>query len=299
MSYPHKSVLLNETLEIFKDKPLKVFIDATLGAGGHSEAIFHAHPELKKLIGIDQDQEAIAIAKERLKQAPLHIIYNNFAKAPLEKADGILADIGVSSMQLDRPEKGFSFRFEGPLDMRMDASNPVNAANIVNEWEERDLARLFRDYGEEKRFRDAARAIVKNRPFNTTKELHACLEKALYNPKLKIDPATRVFQALRIQVNDELNVLKAFIPRAIEALNPGGVLAIITFHSLEDRIVKHMFRDFASDKVSTSGIGGMFLEKIPEVKLLTRGIVASDDEIRLNPRSRSATLRAVEKLETS
>lgn len=299
MAYPHKSVLLNETLEIFKDKSLKVFIDATLGAGGHSEALFEAHPEMEKLIGIDQDEEAIAIAKERLKSAPLQIIYNNFSKAPLEKADGILADIGVSSMQLDRPEKGFSFRFEGPLDMRMDASNPVTAAQIVNEWEERDLAILFRDYGEERRYRDAARAIVKNRPFHTTKELHAVLEKALFNPKLKIDPATRVFQALRIQVNDELNVLKLFIPKAIEALNPGGVLAIITFHSLEDRIVKHMFRDFASDKVSTSGIGGMFLEKIPEVKLLNRGIVATDEEIRLNPRSRSATLRAVEKLGTS
>lgn len=298
MAYPHKSVLLHETLELFKDKPLKVFIDATLGAGGHSEALFQAHPEMEKLIGIDQDVEAISIAKERLKEAPLKIIYSNFATAPLEKADGILADIGVSSMQLDRPEKGFSFRFEGPLDMRMDANNPLTAAQIVNEWEERELARLFREYGEEKRFRDAARAIIKNRPFHTTKELHACLEKALYNPKLKIDPATRVFQALRIQVNDELNVLKAFIPKAIAALNPGGILAIITFHSLEDRIVKHMFRDYASDKVSTSGIGGMFLEKKPEVRLLNRGIVANDEEIRLNPRSRSATLRAVEKLET-
>lgn len=296
MSYPHKSVLLEEVLEVFKDQAITTFIDATLGAGGHSEALLKNHPEIKKLIGIDQDLEAIKIAKERLKNYPVEIIHSNFSTAKLPKSNGILADLGVSSMQLDQAERGFSFMRDGPLDMRMNQKQELTAALIVNEWDERDIAVIIRDYGEEKRWKEAARAIVRNRPFHTTLELAAVLKKALYNPKKKIDPSTQVFQALRIRVNDELEVIKTFIKRALDSLEVGGRLAIITFHSLEDRIVKHTFRDLAQDKVTTKGLGGLFLPKVPEVKILTpKGIIASDDEIQLNPRSRSAKLRAVEK----
>lgn len=296
MSFPHQSVLLNEVVDLFKDKQLKIFIDATLGAGGHSIELLRGHPEVKKWIGIDQDIDALNIAKERLKGFPVEFINENFSKASLPSTDGILADLGVSSMQFDQPEKGFSFRFEGPLDMRMDRRRELTAEIIVNEWEENELIRIFREYGEEQKAKFAARAIIKNRPFYTTTELHDCLEKVLYNPRLKINPATKVFQALRIAVNDELEVIKTFIPKAVEALNKGGRLAIITFHSLEDRIVKQTFQDLASDKVSTSGLGGLFLEKEPVVKLINKGIGPTEEEIKLNPRARSARLRCVEKL---
>lgn len=295
--HPHISVLLSEVLEVFKDQSITTFIDATLGAGGHSEAILKNHPEIKKLIGIDQDLNAIKIAKERLKEWPVEIIHSNFSTTKLPQADAILADLGVSSMQLDQAERGFSFMREGPLDMRMNQTQALTAEVIVNEWDEKDLARIIRDYGEEKRWKEAARAIVRNRPFHTTLELAALLKKTLFNPKKKIDPSTQVFQALRIAVNDELGVIERFLKRAMEALNPKGRLAIITFHSLEDRIVKHAFRELALDKVSTKSLGpGLFLSKDPEVKILTpKGIIASEQEILLNPRSRSAKLRAVEK----
>jgi 16S rRNA (cytosine1402-N4)-methyltransferase len=296
MSFPHQSVLLNEVVDLFKDKQLKIFIDATLGAGGHSIELLKGHPEVKKWIGIDQDIDALNIAKERLKDFPVEYKNVNFSQATLPNTDGILADLGVSSMQFDQAEKGFSFRFEGPLDMRMDRRRELTAEIIVNEWEEKELVRIFKEYGEEQKAKFAARAIIKGRPFYTTTELHDCLQKVLYNPRSKINPATKVFQALRIAVNDELEVIKQFIPKAIAALNKGGRLAIITFHSLEDRIVKQSFQDLASDKVTTSGLGGLFLEKEPLVKLINKGIGPTEEEIRLNPRARSARLRCVEKL---
>jgi 16S rRNA (cytosine1402-N4)-methyltransferase len=301
MSYPHKSVLYDEVLEAFQERPIRYFIDGTLGAGGHSEGILKAHPEIILLTGYDQDEQALSIAEERLKpfKDKLKTIHSNFSKIK-GPADGILVDLGVSSMQLDQAEKGFSFMKDGPLDMRMNKQDPLTAAEILNTWPEADIARVFRDYGEEKKWRRAAWIVVQERkikPFNRTEDLVQILEPALRNYKEKIHPLTRVFQALRIAVNRELEVLELFLPAALKALNPGGRLAVITFHSLEDRIVKHFFRQAASDKVSTEGIGGLFLEKIPEISILTsKPIIPTDEEIEINPRSRSAKLRVIEKI---
>ena len=190
---------------------------------------------------------------------------------------------------------------DGPLDMRMNPHEPLSAKVIVNEWDEASLGRIFRDYGEEKKWRKAAYAIIlarKNRSIDTTLELVAVLEPVLRDPRLKINPVTKVFQALRIAVNRELEVLETFLVQALAALSPGGRLAVISFHSLEDRIVKHFFRNAASDKVSTEGLGGgLFLDKKPEGLLIThRPIEASEEEVRANPRSRSAKLRVFEKV---
>lgn len=302
MSAPHISVLLEEVRDIFSDVHLQSFIDGTLGAGGHTEAILLSHPELKNPIGFDQDSGALRIAKERLKQWPMTFIESNFLHleaAGLSGVDGILLDLGVSSMQFDQPEKGFSFMNDGPLDMRMDPKNPLTAAEVINSWSEEQLGRIFRDYGEEKFWRRAARAVVEARgrkPIRSTKELAAVLDSL---PKMKkgLHPATLVFQALRICVNGELDVLEGVIPKAIKLLNPKGRLAIISFHSLEDRIVKNAFRHAASDKWDTSGLNGLFLDKTPEVRPVTRKpIIPTDSEIQRNPRSRSAKLRVVEKL---
>ena len=304
----HISVLLDEMLSFFKDRSLKTFVDGTLGAGGHSEAFLKTHYEIELLVGIDQDPVARAIAQEKLTpwKERIQIVSGNFSnlkahlkKLGVNKVDGIIFDLGVSSMQFDLPEKGFSFMREGPLDMRMDPTSPLTAAEIVNTWTESDLGRIFRDYGEEKYWRRAAAGIVQARlekPILTTLELADVLKKVLPYSKKGINPATLVFQALRIRVNNELQVIEDVLPAAIECLAPGGRLAIITFHSLEDRIVKNAMRTAASDKEQTSGLSGLFLDKEPTVELITRKpITPSDTEIARNPRSRSAKLRVIEK----
>jgi 16S rRNA (cytosine1402-N4)-methyltransferase len=307
--YPHLSVLCAEVLRFFSDKHLRVYLDGTLGAGGHAQAVLEAHPEIEIFLAIDQDPDAMQIAKERLKpwEGKLRLIQGNFARlrehlAGLPQVDGMLFDLGVSSMQLDRPEKGFSFMREGPLDMRMDPHESLTASLVVNTWSERELGRVFRDYGEEKRWRLAAKAIVaarEKKPIETTRELAEVLKPAFPYHKCKpgLHPLTLVFQALRICVNRELEVLEEMLPTAIAALAPGGRLGVISFHSLEDRIVKNALRFAADDKEVTSGIGGVFLDKEPQVKLLTRKpVVPSESEIGQNPRSRSAKLRFIEKL---
>ncbi|MBA3958112.1 MAG: 16S rRNA (cytosine(1402)-N(4))-methyltransferase RsmH [Parachlamydiaceae bacterium] len=309
MTTPHLSVLRNEIVESFSSCSLSYFVDGTLGAGGHSEAILETHPELKTLIGIDQDEQALEIARHRLMpwNSKVHFASGNFSQLSqilqsirLPQVNGILLDIGVSSMQLDQAEKGFSFMRNGPLDMRMNIKDPLTAAEIVNTWPEKELGRIFREYGEEKQWRSAAQAIVKARAINpilTTHALADILRPHFFWKKKGVNPLTLIFQALRICVNRELEVLEAVIPQAIEKLAPQGRLAIISFHSLEDRIVKNAFRFAASDKESTSGIGGIFLTKIPTVKLLhNRPIIPTDEEIAQNPRSRSAKLRVLEKL---
>lgn len=299
----HKSVLLNEVLWAFKDLTLNTFVDGTLGAGGHSGAILAQHPEIKQLIGIDQDPSALRLAQENL--APFkdkcRFVHANFSAlgGVAAQADGILVDLGVSSMQLDQAERGFSFRYDAPLDMRMNPDDPLSAQEIVNTWEEGALARIFRDYGEEKKWRRAAHAVVegrKKKAIETTKALVDLLEPHLYDPRSKIHPLTRVFQALRIAVNRELDVLETFLPQALKVLSPGGRLAVISFHSLEDRIVKQQFRDWASDKVSTTGLQGLFLDKDPEgVVITSKPLEAEEEEIHENPRARSARLRVFEK----
>ena len=282
----HKPVLVKEILSMF-DSKLERFIDGTLGLGGHAAAIMEAHPELKKYYGIDRDPEAIAIAKERLgeKLIAIHGSFSDMDTLVPEDVDGILLDLGVSSLQLDKAEKGFSFMREGPLNMRMNPDDPIDASHIVNSYSERDLGKIFSEYGEERKWRLAAKAIVQARKkmrIETTADLCRVLEPVLKRTG-KIHPMTRVFQALRICVNRELDVLEEVIPKAVAKLRKGGKLAIISFHSLEDRMVKIAFRHFMVEEKS--------------VRILTKKpMVADKDECRKNPRARSAKLRVLEKV---
>ena len=308
--YPHQSVLLNEVMEAFAPLKINAFVDGTLGAGGHAEALLNGHPEIGRYLGIDQDPHALALARNRLKRWEDKMLFQqgNFdhidayiKELCLPAPNAILLDLGVSSMQLDQSERGFSFMQEGPLDMRMNPDGTLTAADIVNTWSEHDLGRIFREYGEEKQWKRAAHAIVqarKQRPIVTTRDLKEILTPVLArHAKKGIHPLTLVFQALRICVNEELAVLESALPKALDALVPGGRLAVISFHSLEDRIVKTHFRLAASDKWETVGLGGLFRDKDPTVKLVNKKpIEASEEEMQRNPRSRSAKLRIAEKI---
>lgn len=309
MIIKHSPVLIEAVLHAFEEISLHVLVDGTLGAGGHASALLAKHPEIEHFIGFDQDPAALKLAESQLMpwKGKTTLIQSNFVqfddhliRMGIQSIDGMLLDLGVSSMQLDTPERGFSFSQEGPLDMRMDPDAPLTAADIVNSWPERELGLLFRDSGEEKQWKRAARAVVKARekkPILTTTQLVEILLPVLYSKKKSIHPVTLIFQALRICVNQELEKLETCLPLAIDKLSKGGRLAVISFHSLEDRVVKNLFRYEASDKESTSGIGGVFLSKEPRVRLITKKpIMASDAEVEQNPRSRSAKLRVLEKL---
>ncbi|MBS0634747.1 MAG: 16S rRNA (cytosine(1402)-N(4))-methyltransferase RsmH [Verrucomicrobia bacterium] len=281
----HISVLQDPILELFKDKKLNSFIDATLGAAGHSLAMLKAHPELTCLIGFDRDPSALEIARSLLPEGSI-LIHSNFRHLKRNvstQVDGILFDIGVSSMQLDQAARGFSFMQDGPLDMRMDSTQTFTAEDVVNSYPEDKLANVIYEYGEEHASRRIAKAIVQARRKErivTTQRLVAVIETVLPR-RGKIHPATKTFQALRIEVNAELDSLKDALDQALELLAPGGILAVISFHSLEDRIVKNHFR--AQDKEQF-----LILTKKPTI--------ASDAECRANPRSRSAKLRAIQKI---
>jgi 16S rRNA (cytosine1402-N4)-methyltransferase len=306
----HQSVLLNEMLYYFEECKIRAIVDGTLGAGGHSEALLREHPEIEILIGIDQDPDALQIARERLNPWKEKIVFaqGNFSRLGtvllenrVSEVDAVILDLGVSSMQLDRAEKGFSFQKEGPLDMRMDPLQSLTAKEIVNSWSERELGRIFRDFGEEKQWRAAARAIIRAREqkeIDTTEELTKILYPVLYKGHKKtIHPLTLVFQALRISVNRELDSLEKALPQALACLRPGGRMGIISFHSLEDRIVKNFFRYQAADKEESMGWGDIYIPKESKLKILTKKPVeASSLEIQNNPRSRSAKLRVAEKL---
>ncbi|MDP1880907.1 MAG: 16S rRNA (cytosine(1402)-N(4))-methyltransferase RsmH [Parachlamydiaceae bacterium] len=308
---PHIPVLMQQILEGFEPTSIKIMVDGTLGAGGHASAILENHPEIELFIGIDQDPEALKIAEKNLEPWKSKVIlkHGNFSQLDqilkelsIKGVDGILVDIGVSSMQLDQASRGFSFMRNGPLDMRMNPENPLTAEIVINEWSEDQLGRIFREYGEEKKWRLAANAIIqarKNQRIQTTTELVEVLKSALGQYSKKgFHPATLVFQAIRICVNKELEVLENFLPKATDYLNKDGRLAVISFHRLEDRIVKSFTRQAADDKWDTSGIGGLFQDKQPTVKLITKKpLEASEEECRLNPRSRSAKLRIIQKLE--
>jgi 16S rRNA (cytosine1402-N4)-methyltransferase len=307
---PHLSVLPLETLAIFEELEIETFVDATAGAGGHSNLILAAHPEIQRLVAIDRDADARAIARERL--APygekVSIVAGNFGRLDdhltqlgIGLVDAILMDIGVSSMQLDRESKGFSFSKEGPLDMRMDSSSSLTAAEIVNEWSEEAIAEILHNYGELPRSRDVAHAIVTERrhhPFSTTTELALRLKGKVRIPgREKIHPMTLLFQALRIAVNNELGELESALPQAIARLKPGGRLAVISFHSLEDGIVKRTFRDQAAKRISEPTHPMGWVPHEPTVEILTKKPIGpTQEECRTNPRSRSARLRAVERL---
>ncbi len=279
----HVPVLGQEVFESLAVRPGGHYLDATVGGGGHSRLILKAAPDVQ-ITAIDQDEDALASAQKILAAfgERVKFIRSNFAayKFPLKTFDGIIADLGVSSYHLDTPERGFSFRREASLDMRMDRRQSLTAADVINDWDEAELANIFFKYGEERLSRRIARRIVEKRPFHTTTELAEAIAYSV-PPKYRygrIHPATRVFQALRIVVNDELKALETFLSKAPNALVPNGRIAIISFHSLEDRMVKHSFRDSSVLRVLTK-----------------KPIESQEEEIVKNPRARSAKLRIAER----
>jgi 16S rRNA (cytosine1402-N4)-methyltransferase len=303
---PHIPVLLEPVLAYLL--PAARVIDGTLGAGGHSVALLKGGAG--EVLGLDRDPQALAIATARL--APFgeraHIAHASYADMTAQAAAlgwrsvaAILLDVGVSSMQVDTAERGFSFRHDAPLDMRFDPSDGgATAADLVNTWDEGELADIFYRYGEEPLGRKLARAIVRARPFSTTAELAAAIERAAPRRRDQhLHPATRVFQALRIAVNDELDTLAATLPRAINLLAPRGRLAVISFHSLEDRIVKEAFKLASTDCICPPKTPICVCGHKATVRPVTKKPLTADNaEIAANPRSRSAKLRVVEKLDT-
>lgn len=313
---PHLSVLYQETLDGLNLRPGKRYIDGTLGAGGHSFGILEGTAPTGQLLGLDADSTALAIAAERLKPfgERARLRQANFAKmAKVAQAEnfgpiaGIVLDLGLSSMQLDDAGRGFSFRGEGPLDMRFgDMQGDLTAAAIINQWPEAKLVKLFFELGEEPQARRLARAIVEARqqaPIETTTRLAALLERATGGhsagrTKKPLHPATRVFQALRMTVNHELESIAQGLAAAVTLLEPGGRLAVIAFHSLEDRVVKHFMQAEASDKTMLPGLpASLALTRTPTLKLITKKpLEATPAEQASNRRSRSAKLRVAEKI---
>jgi 16S rRNA (cytosine1402-N4)-methyltransferase len=307
----HKSVLLRETVGMLAPHAGEIFVDCTLGLGGHTEAILQT-AENVSVIGIDQDAQAIELAKTRLAKfgGRVKIFHANFAEikavlppAGVQKVNGILADLGVSSIQFDDAERGFSFRFDAPLDMRMNAdSADETAAELLERLREEEIADLIYRYGEERMSRRIARRIVWKReigePVRTTRELAETVEKAVgRKPKDKIHPATRTFQALRIAVNHEIEILEDFIRDAVDSLKTTGKLAIITFHSLEDRVVKQTFQKLAGKCTCPPRLPQCVCGARREIEILTRKpIVPSETETAENPRARSAKLRVCAKI---
>ncbi len=312
MEFQHQPVLMNQTLNSLKLRPGGVYLDGTLGGGGHTEAILQATEPDGKVIGLDQDDEALAAASQRLKPFGERFcpIRANFAEMEQVLAaegiaglDGVLLDIGVSSHQLDEPDRGFSYMQDGPLDMRMDRRGGQTATDLVAELSESELANLIYRYGEEKFSRRIARRIVEQRaqtPIESTKQLAELISSAIpaaQRRKEKQHPAKRTFQALRIAVNDELGVLERGLVAAFASLKSGGRLSVITFHSLEDRIVKNYFAGLAKGCECPPEFPVCVCGKQPQALLITkRPQTATEDELQSNPRARSAKLRTVEKL---
>lgn len=306
----HVPVLLHETLDLLQPRPGGSYVDGTIGGGGHAEAILERSAPDGRLLGLDLDPEALDQAATRLKRfgERLTLVHESFAD--LERvvrwygfapADGILLDLGLSSFQLAHATRGFGFRAAAPLDMRFNPRQPgPTARELVNTLPLAELVDLLRRYGEEPMAKPIGRAIVQRRerrPIETTAELAEIVESVARHRRGKIHPATRTFQALRIAVNRELEALECALPQAIEVLAPRGRLVVISFHSLEDRIVKRFFVDQAATCVCPPGLPVCVCGRRPRVKILTRqGVRPTADEVARNPRSRSATLRAVERL---
>ena len=312
MEFNHYSVLLNETIENLNIKPDGIYVDGTLGGGGHAYQVASRLSEKGRLIGIDQDADAIAAAGERLKEFgdKITIIRSNYAnmkeelhRIGVEKVDGIVLDLGVSSFQLDTPERCFTYRDENaPLDMRMDDRQSLTAKDIVNGYSEMDLYRIIRDYGEDKFAKNIAKHIVQERakkPIETTGELTEII-RASIPMKVQVTgghPAKRTFQAIRIELNKELEVLQNNLDDMIDLLNPGGRICIITFHSLEDRIVKTNFKRNENPCTCPSDFPVCVCGKKSKGKVVTRKpILPSEEELEVNSRSKSAKLRVFERV---
>ncbi len=306
MSVPHQPVLKKQVLSALNLKPGQRVIDCTVGAGGHAEDILQRIGPTGQLLGLDVDPTALQTAQQRLAAfgQRVHLVQANFenlahvaTREGFVPANAILADLGVSSMQLDTPERGFSFSQDGPLDMRMGPTAPQSAEVLVNTLPENELANIIFRYGEERKSRRIARAIVKARPITSTLMLANVVSKAVGGQRgRKIHPATRTFQAIRIAVNSELTVIERFLPQAIEILAPKGRLAVISFHSLEDRIVKHYFKQEATDCLCPPQQPVCTCHHKAQVTIITpKPLVADESEISTNPRARSAKLRVVER----
>lgn len=310
MEFKHFSVMLEECIEMLDIKEDGIYVDCTLGGAGHSKEILKKLSPKGKLIGIDQDLDALKAAKEKLKDFNnVTYVHNNFYNIKdileslgIEKVDGILMDLGVSSYQLDQGERGFSYMKEAALDMRMNREEAFSAHNVVNEYSEDELFRILRDFGEEKFSRRIACRIVEKRkvkPVETTLELVKIIDECI-PAKFKREgghPAKRTFQGIRIEVNSELSILDRAIGDGIEALNKDGVMAIITFHSLEDRIVKNKFRDLVDPCKCPKDLPMCVCGKKPIIKLINKKpIEATKEELDNNSRSKSAKLRGCKKI---
>jgi 16S rRNA (cytosine1402-N4)-methyltransferase len=303
----HQPVLYNEIIHAMQPHRGGLYIDGTLGAGGHAWGLLQASSPDGHLLGLDVDPQALSLAREKLDEfgdratlvrASYRTIHQQMMTLGWKRVDGILLDLGLSSMQLDTPERGFSFQAQAPLDMRFDPEGKIRAVDLVNHLDEVELADLLFRYGEERNSRQVARSIVNARPIQTTTQLAVVVAKATRGGKSGIHPATRTFQALRIAVNRELDALEDVLPQTLGALSPGGRIAIISFHSLEDRIVKQFMRRESRDclcpprqPICTCG------HKATLRELTSKPVRPQDDEIRNNPRSRSARLRVAERLE--
>lgn len=310
MAFEHKSVLLCETVDSLNIRPDGIYVDGTLGGGGHAYEVCRRLGEHGRLIGIDQDADAIAAATKRLepfadKVTVVRSNYENIASVlhelGIEKVDGIYLDLGVSSYQLDTASRGFTYREDAPLDMRMDQRNTQTAADIVNTYSEMELYRIIRDYGEDRFAKNIAKHIVRQRqekPYETTGELIETI-KAAIPAKIRATgghPAKRTFQAIRIELNHELDVLNCSIDTMIDLLNPGGRLSIITFHSLEDRIVKKRFRDNENPCICPPEFPVCMCGRKSKGTVITRKpIVPGEEELEYNKRSKSSKLRVFER----
>ncbi|ARC85278.1 16S rRNA methyltransferase [Clostridium argentinense CDC 2741] len=307
MDFKHISVLLEECIDALNIKEDGIYVDCTLGGAGHSNEILKKLSSKGRLIGIDQDLDALNAAKERLKNYEnVTFVHNNFynikeilEELKIEKIDGVLMDLGVSSYQLDEAERGFSYMKDAPLDMRMNRENSFSAYNVVNDYSEEELSDVIKSFGEEKFAKRIANFIINRRPINTTLELSDIITAAI-PAKFRREgghPAKRTFQAIRIEVNKELTILNKTIEDAVEALNKDGRIAIITFHSLEDRIVKIKFKELQDPCTCPKELPMCVCGKTPIIKLISKKpIEPSLEEKDLNSRSKSAKLRVAEKI---
>lgn len=305
---PHQPVLYNEIIHLLQPHRAGRYVDGTLGAAGHAWGILKTSEPDGLILGFDIDDHALQLARARLEEFGnrAKLVHDSFTNLATQltamgwgKVDGILLDLGLSSMQIDTPERGFSFRQDALLDMRFDLRNPVRAVNLVNNLSEKELADLLYTFGEERRSRKVARAIIRARPIETTLQLANVVADATSSGRRGMHPATRTFQALRIAVNQELDALQEVLPQAVDSLNPNGRLAVISYHSLEDRIVKQFFRRESTDCICPPKQPVCDCGHLASIKRITRRPVRPQkDEIERNPRARSARLRVVEKLST-
>ena len=301
----HHPVLYQEVLHWLEPKPEGTYIDATVGLGGHAKGILERSSPDGRLLGLDIDPQALGYARQRLRAFGERVVFveschDNLAEVAqqrgFEQVDGVLLDLGVSSLQLDDPTRGFSFREDGPLDMRMGTDKEVTADEIVNTWPEAELARIIYQYGEERRSRRVARVLCARRPIRGTRELADLVAKAVGRGG-RIHPATRTFQALRIAVNDELRSLESVLPQAVTLLKPGGRLVVISFHSLEDRIVKRFIARESKDCICPPHVPQCVCGHVATLARLTKKpIRPTDKETAANARSRSARMRVAERL---